>query len=131
MKTRTATEKKLVDNAWLVRAWRRWHRERVEALLIGPYAASVQALLAFLKTMPSASALVEFVKHGPWQNTDAELRAEVLSLIDTVIIARREKLGLPPFDDSIGDMPLNVFLLVREQLTDIRNFRLTAAPPGA
>jgi hypothetical protein len=40
----------------------------------------------------------------------ADTRAEILALIDAANnIAQREKLGLPPFDDAIGDRPLNVF----------------------
>jgi len=85
-------------------------------------------MLVFLKTMSSASALVEFVKRGPWQDTDADVRAEVLHVIAIAITARREKLGLLPFDDPIGDMPLNAFLFIREQLN---HSRLMAAPPGA
>jgi hypothetical protein len=128
MKARSAADKKLADDARMLRAWRRWRRERLEALLAGPYAEPAHALLAFLKTMSSASALVEFVKRGPWQDADGDVRTEVLSVIDGAIVAQREKLGLPPFDDSIGDKPLNAFLLIREQLS---HSRLMAAPPGA
>ena len=116
MRPQSKAEKKLADDARLLRAWRRWRRERLETLLTGPYAEPAQALLVFLKTMSSASALVEFVNRGPWLGADGDVRTEVLSVIDAAIVAQREKLGLQPFDDSIGDMPLNAFLLIREQL---------------
>jgi hypothetical protein len=127
-KAQSKAEKKLADDARMLRAWQRWRRERLEALLAGPYAEPAQALLIFLKNMSSASALVEFVKRGPWLDADGDVRAEVLSVINAAIVTQREKLGLQPFDDSIDDMPLNAFLLIREQLN---HSRLIAAPPGA
>jgi hypothetical protein len=128
MRPQSAADKKLADDARLLRAWRHWRRERLETLLTGSYAEPAQALLVFLKTMSSASALVDFVKRGPWRDADGDVRAEVLSVIDAAIVAQREKLGLPSFDDAIDDMPLNAFLLIREQLN---HSRLMVAPPGA
>jgi hypothetical protein len=43
--------------------------------------------------MTGAGALVEFVKAGPWADADADTRFEILSLLDAVIIKRREKMG--------------------------------------
>jgi hypothetical protein len=130
MKTRqqSARNKERREQGIEFRLWKRWRRERLEALLTGPYAVSVQALLAFLKTMTGPTALLDFIRSGPWCDADGDVRFEVLALVDAAIIARRECMGLPRFDDSIGDMPLNVFLLMREQLN---HSRLTAAPPGA
>jgi hypothetical protein len=117
MRTRSeAAEKKLVDDARQLRAWRRWRRERLEALLAGPYAEAARTLLDFLKTMTRPSALIDFVKAGPWTDADANVRAEILALVDAVIIKRREKMGLAPFDDALPGQSLNVFLILREQL---------------
>jgi hypothetical protein len=115
MKTRTTAEKKLAEQRY-DRQWIRWRRERAEALLAGPHGAATQSLLASLKTATKPSKLIDFIARGPWSDADADTRFEILALIDGAIIARREKLGLPPFDDAIGDKPLNVFLLIREQL---------------
>jgi hypothetical protein len=49
MKTRTAAEKKLAEQRYELRQWRRWRQERLEALLAGPHGGAAQALLAFLK----------------------------------------------------------------------------------
>ena len=111
-----AAEKKLADGAHQLRAWRCWRRERLEALLAGPYAKAVQALFDFLKTMTGPSALIDFVEQGPWCDADADVRAEILALVDAVIIRRRERIGLAPFDDALPDRPLNVFLVLREHL---------------
>jgi hypothetical protein len=116
MKPQSTTDKKLADEARLLRAWQRWRRERLEALLAGPYAKAVQALFDFLKTMNGPSALIDFVKAGPWIDTDADVRVEILALVDAVIIRRRERMGLVPFDDALPDQPLNVFLVLREHL---------------
>jgi hypothetical protein len=72
--------------------------------------------LAFFKTMTGPAALIEFIASGPWGDADSDVRFEILSLLDAVIIRRREKMGLAPFDDALPDQPLNVFLILREQL---------------
>jgi hypothetical protein len=111
-----AAEKKLADDAHQLRAWRCWRRECLEALCAGPYAEAAQALLDFLKTMTRPSALIDFVEQGPWRDADANVRAEGLTLVDAVILRRRERMGLVPFDDALPDRPLNVFLVLREHL---------------
>jgi hypothetical protein len=113
---RTAQHKALTEKRIELRLWKQWRRERLEALLAGPYAEPAQALLDFFKTMTGAGALVDFLKAGPWADADEDIRFEILALVDAVIVKRREKMGLAPFDDAVGDMPRNAFLLVREQL---------------
>jgi hypothetical protein len=117
MRPQSEAEKKLADDARLLRAWRRWRRERLETLLTGPYAEPVRALLDLLKTMTGPSALIDFVKQGPWRDADPDVCAEILTLLDAVIIRRRERMGMVPFDDALPDQPLNVFLILREQLS--------------
>jgi hypothetical protein len=124
----TAKEKALKERRVELRQWKLWRRERLEALLTGPYAEPAQALLAFFKTVTGPTALIDFVKAGPWCAANADVRLEILALVDAVIIKRRESMGLPPFDDSIGDRPPNVFLRIREHLDP---YRLMAAPSGA
>jgi hypothetical protein len=115
----SARDKALRERQHEFRQWQRWRRERTAALLAGPYAEPAQALVEFLKDTLSTSALIEFVAAGPWQDADAEVRAEILGLIDIAIIAHREKLGLVPFDDPLPGASPNVFLIVREQLAGI------------
>jgi hypothetical protein len=111
-----AAQKKLVDNSKLRSAWRKWRRECIEALLAGPYGEPTRALLTFLKTVKRPTELVEFVKAGPWREADADVRNEILGLVDAVIIRQRERMGLAPFDDALPGQPPNAFLILREYL---------------
>ena len=86
-------------------------------MFAGPYAEPTQALLAFLKTMTGPTALLDFIKAGPWCDADADVRFEILALVDAAIIQRRERMGLPPFDDALPHQSPNTFLILREQLT--------------
>jgi hypothetical protein len=105
----------LAGRRYEFRQWRRWRRERVQELLDGPYAEPARALLAFLKTMTTPTALIDFIASGPWADADAEVRAEVLALIDVAIVTRRERMNLPSFSDALGGEP-NVFLRIRDLL---------------
>ena len=117
MKTRTAAEKKLAEQRLEFRLWKKWRRERLEALCGGPYAEAASELLAFCKTMTRPSALIDFVKAGPWSDADVDVRFQILSLLDAAIITRRERMGLAPFDDALPDQPDNLFLILRAWLS--------------
>jgi hypothetical protein len=119
---RNKQQKALAEQRLEFRLWKKWHHERVEVLLARPYAESASELLAFCKTMTAPSALIDFVKAGPWSDADGDVRFEILSLLDAIIIKRRERMGLPPFDDALPGQPDNLFLILRE---------LLAPPPGA
>jgi hypothetical protein len=109
-----AVKKKLADDTTLRRAWRQWRRERIEALLAGPYGEPTRALPAFLKTVKRSTELIDFIKAGPWREADANVRFEIVALVDAAIIRHRERLGLPSFDDALPDQPPNAFLVLRE-----------------
>ena len=112
-----AKEKALAERDDLVRLWKRWRHERLEALLAGPYGESVRELLAFLQTMSldEGPQLIELVRAGNWHRTDPDTRFETLSLINTAITVLREQHGLPPFDDGIlPDEEPTAFLIIRE-----------------
>src|SRR5262249_50783674 len=98
--------------------WRRWRHERVEALLAGPHGAKAQALLAFLQTMSvdDGPQLIEFVRAGDWQHTDADTRFEILLLVSAALASQRERVGLPPFDDGLPGEEPSAFLMIRELL---------------
>jgi hypothetical protein len=85
-------------------------------LLTGPYAEPAQALLTFLKNMKSPSALLDFITAGPWCGADEDVRFEILSLVDAMIVRRRERMGLPAFDDALPDQQDNVFPILRAHL---------------
>jgi hypothetical protein len=119
MRTRwqSARDKELRGQCTEFRLWKRWRRDRLDDLLAGPYGEPAQALLAFLKTMAGPTALIDFIASGPWANADVDVQFEILSLLDAVIIKRRECLGLAPMDDSLPGQPENAFLILRARLS--------------
>lgn len=115
-----ATRKAADDQGRLRLAWRRWHDEQREALLAGPHGDATRGLINFLgsMTVDQGAALVDLVKAGPWRDVNADARFEILRLIDTAIIALRERCDLPPFDDTLlPDARPNVFLVIHEALS--------------
>jgi hypothetical protein len=67
--------------------------------------------------VPGATALINFIDAGPWHGADRDTRFEILALVDAVIIARRERMGMPPFDDALPGQPDNAFLILRARLS--------------
>lgn len=116
-----AREKALREQRFEFREWKLWRRERIGVLLTGEHAEAVRALLTFCKNMTGATALIEHVKSGPWRDADKGVRAEILSLVSTIIIKRREQLGKAPFDDPLPDATPNTFLILRAWLTTETN----------
>jgi hypothetical protein len=113
---RLATARK--ESAVLRRAWRAWQRKRVEELMAGPYGEAARELRGFLAdmTMGDAAALVAAVENGPWRQADADVRFEVLRLVDHAIVRLRETNSLPPFDDALPGEPPTAFEIIREAL---------------
>jgi hypothetical protein len=109
----------LEERSKLFRLWKRWHRERVDKLLAGPYGAAAQELARCLEalTLTSGSELIELVRRGPWRDTDSDTRLEVLRLVDGALAHLRERNGLPPYDDALPGEPLTVFQIIREALS--------------
>lgn len=119
---RTRQQQALYERGVELRQWKLWRRERMEALFADPgYGAAAKALVAFFKTTKSTDDLVSYIEAGPWRGADANVRHEILSLIDAMIVRRRDRMGLPPFDDSLpfSSKPPNVFLKLREMLAGI------------
>lgn len=112
-------EKALAERDKLFTIWRKGHRAQRKALLTGPHREPACDLLRFLKpmTLADGAALVSLIKRGPWQQVDADVRFEILMLIDDHVAAMRERHGLPEFDDPLPGAPPNAFLIIRELLT--------------
>jgi hypothetical protein len=111
-----AKEKALAERDDLLRLWEKWRRERVDALLAGPYGARAQSLIAFLETMTldQGPQLIEFVRAADWHRTDPDTRFEILALVNHALTALREQHGLPPFDDALPDEEPTAFIIIRE-----------------
>jgi hypothetical protein len=109
-----AAEKKLADDARLLRAWRNWHHEELEAALARPHGAVIGQLMQILHelTLQSAPVLLEFVRAQHWKAVDYDSRLTALHEVNTAIMELRERNGMPPFDDRL-DRRANVFQLIR------------------
>jgi hypothetical protein len=111
-------DQKLADDAYLLRAWRKWHRERLDEVLAGPHAVIATQIVEFLKTMTpaSANALLALMRTQVWADVDADTKFELLHTINDAITKLRERTGLPPIDDALPDQRANAFLLIKEHL---------------
>jgi hypothetical protein len=85
--------------------------------LAGPCGKDLDALLTFCVTMKNANELIQQVKQGPWQDVPADVRIELLNILDAWITKYREKRGLDPFDDPLPGAPPNAFLILRDWLS--------------
>jgi len=121
---RTHEEKALAERSWLLRAWKRWHREERDAALAGPHGLMLAELLrifANLKHVKPAQ-LIGFVRSIDWASVDAATKLVVIHEFNVAITAIREKNGLPPIDDGLPGEPDTPFRIVRAIV-------LTASPP--
>jgi hypothetical protein len=111
-----AAEKALAERDDLLRLWKRWRRERLDELLAGPHGTAARELVAFLQamTLDDGTRLVEFIRTAGWERVDADTKFEILSLINTAIMALRERAGLTPIDDALPHEESTTFLIIRE-----------------
>jgi hypothetical protein len=120
MRRNSEKDKKLADDACLLRAWHNWHAEELAEALAGPHRVIATQVVTFLKMLEStpsaASALLELMRSQTWADVDADTRFELLHLINTKITALREQNNMAPFDDPLPNSRANVFLLVKKYL---------------
>lgn len=112
-------DRKQRDAQILFRKWQKWHKEKVQVLLDGPYSKDIKGLVTFIETMTlsSSGALVSFIENAAWLRTaPADVRQGVLTLVDHGIIKLRERNGMEPFDDALMDEPPTAFQQIREIL---------------
>jgi hypothetical protein len=114
---KSENEKELADRTHLYRAWKRWHREHLEAALAGVHGAVLGRLVQQLKDLGEARALVNFISSQDWSAIDAETRAVALHEISTAITKLREQHNLKPFDDPLPGAPANAFQIIKSILS--------------
>jgi hypothetical protein len=116
-----------VRNARLLRAWRQWHRQQLDAVLAGPHGAAVARILKFLEGMrpQSTPALIALLHEFDWHRMDAQVSLVVLHEINAVIVKLRERYGMLPIDAALPHERPTGFLVLREL------FRAQEAPPDA
>ena len=116
-------QKQLAENSYLLRAWKRWHREQLEEALIGVHGDVLVQLMIQLKNLREARGLLNFIEAQNWASIDAETRLVALHEISIAITRLRERNGLAPIDDPLPGQPENLFRRIKQTLF--------AALPGA
>jgi hypothetical protein len=119
MRRSDAQQQKLADDARLLRAWRKWHREKLDDALAGPHGAMVERLVYILKelTLGSAPLLLAFIRNVDWSAIDYDTRLTMLHEVSSVIICLRERNGLSPIDDGLPGERDNVYRIIRSIVT--------------
>jgi hypothetical protein len=114
-----AQEKKLADDARLLRAWKAFHREERDAVLAGPHAVTLAELFRMFANLEHVqpAQLIGFVAAINWGAIDYQTRLIVLHEANVAIARWREKRGLEPIDDPLPHQPDNVFRVLKGILT--------------
>ena len=108
-------EKKLADDARLLRAWKKFHREEREAVLAGPHSvvlAGLFRMFAHLQHVQPAQ-LIGFTQSIDWALVDCNTRLVVLHELNNTITAVRTKRGLEPIDDNLPGQPDTPFRAIK------------------
>jgi hypothetical protein len=113
MKKCNAQEQKLADDARLLRAWRKWHREQLEEALAGVRRDVLERLMEQLKDLRSARELVDFIAAQDWSAVDANTRFTALHEINNAITKLRQHENLTSIDDPLPGQPENAFWIVK------------------
>jgi hypothetical protein len=123
MKRQSEKEQTLQDNARLLRAWKRWHREQLEEALCGLHRDALERLMLQLKNLQSARELIGFIEAQNWAVIDADTRFTGLHEINAAITALRERNGLAPIDDPLPSAPENAFRIIKTIMGPVSRYR--------
>lgn len=121
MRHSEARDKKLVDDARLLRAWKQWHREQLEQTLKGVHRDVLEQLMKQLNDLRSARELVAFIEAQDWTAVDANTRLIALHEINIAITKLRVRAEQDPIDDALPDQPLRAFQLIRNIINPSNN----------
>jgi len=117
MRRNSEKDKKLADDARLLRAWRNWHAEELAEALAGPHRVIATQVVTFLKMMTmtpaAADALLTLMRSHTWADVDANTRFILLHEINTAITRMREKNGMVVISDPLPYQRLSVFLTIK------------------
>ena len=118
-------QKKLADDARLLRAWKKFHRDECEAVLAGPHGVVLSELFRMFKNLKhmQPSQLIGYTQSIDWATIDYPTRLVIIHEINNAITAFREKRGLEPIDDNLPGDPDTPF-------RTIKTIVLTVSPPS-
>jgi hypothetical protein len=112
--------KALNERDLLLRLWKKWQTEVVNAELEGPYQKDIKALIDALNklSLRDEKRLVSLIRKGPWLDAPPDIRYLVLRLVDAQLIKLNEQAELPPFNDALPGEPLTAFQIIRADLME-------------
>jgi hypothetical protein len=115
---RTAQEKKLADDARLLRWWKAWHREERDAVLAGPHAVTLAELFRMFANIECVkpAQLIGFIGAIDWGSIDHETRLTVLHEVGVAITRHRERRGQEPFSDPLPGQLNNAYRIIKNLL---------------
>jgi hypothetical protein len=113
-------QKKLADDARLLRWWKAWHREQREAVLAGPHARTLAELFRAFANIEHVkpAQLIAFIGSINWSEIDFETRLITLHEVNAAITRYREKCGLDPISDPLPGAPPNALQVIRKIITE-------------
>ncbi len=131
----TKEQKKLADDARLLRAWKNWHREQLNDMLAGPHGVVLGELFRMFKNLEhiQPSQLIGCTRAINWAAIDYDTRLTVLHELNNSITAFRTKRGAEPINDNLFDQPDTPFRVIRaiiHQFPRVRDAAPTGAEPG-
>jgi len=108
-------QKKLADDARLMRWWKAWHREQRDAVLVGPHGAVLSELFRMFSNLKHVqpAQLIGLVHSIDWASIDYNTKLTVIHEINTAITAFRVKRGLEPIDDNLPGDPDTAFRTIK------------------
>jgi hypothetical protein len=109
------TQKKLADDARLLRAWKKFHREEREAVLAGPHATTLGELFRMFANIECVrpAQLVGFIGAINWSAIPYDARLVVLHELNSAVTAYRTKRDLEPIDDGLPGEPDTPFRTIK------------------
>jgi len=113
-------QKKLADDARLLRWWRQFHRDEKNAVLTGPHARTLIELFRMFASLQCVkpAQLIGFVGTINWSKIDSQTRLTVLHELNAAITKYREKRGLPPIDDPLPGAAPSAYQVVYKTINE-------------
>jgi hypothetical protein len=116
MKRRSDKEqKRVIDDARLLRSWKKFHREEREAVLAGPHGSVLAELFRMLDHLEciQPSQLIGLARAIDWMAIPYDVKLTVLHWVNNSITKYRDKRGLEPIDDNLPGQPDTPFRTIK------------------
>jgi hypothetical protein len=114
-RSQSEKDKKLADDARLMKWWRTWHREQRNLVLAGPHGTVLGELYRAIKSLEHIQPvqLIGLARCIDWAAIDTNSKLVTLHELNDAITRFREKRDQEPIDDALPGEPLRVFQVIR------------------